>query len=934
MTAATTSFAPGSLVTARGREWVVQPDSIGDFLVLRPLGGADDDIAGVFVSEGVRPATFAPPSPDDLGDNYSATLLRDAIKVGFRSTTGPFRCLASINVEPRSYQLVPLMMALRQDVVRLLISDDVGIGKTVEAALIATELLETGAANGLVVLCSPALAEQWQAELRQKFGIEAELVLPSTVTRLERGLIGTESLFDRYRHVVVSTDFIKSHRRRHEFLRTCPDLVIVDEVHTCVAAAGLSGSGRTQRYDLIRELADDANRHLILVSATPHSGQDEAFENLIRLLDNDFRLGALDSAQGREKLARHFVQRRRSDIRVFLDQETPFPKDRESKEVAYSLSPEYRALFDQVLDYARETVRTGDGGVAKRVNWWSALALLRALASSPRAAAQTLRTRAASLEADNPNEADEIGRAAVLDLPDLDTMESVDSTPGADSGTPQARKLTAFRKAAEALEGKDTKVTELVKVVKKLLAEDYNPIVFCRFIHTAEYVAEVLTAKLGRKVMVQAVTGALPPEERVARIEELAAAGGQHVLVATDCLAEGVNLQDDFQAVVHYDLAWNPTRHEQREGRVDRFGQRRDVVRAVTLYGKDNHIDGIVLEVLLRKHERIRKATGVSVPVPDSSDAVVEALMEGLLFRGMEAEQLSLDLNVSKQRDSLHAEWDSAAEREKLSMTKYAQAAIKPAEVQREIDDVRAGMGTHADVKDLVRRALSELGSTVVDRKDGVQASTANLPLGLRNALPLGKSDPLWFADDLPVGRGDAVLLRTDESVSAIADYVLQSALDPELPDAARPARRCAVIRTGDVAKRTTLLLVRYRFHLELPSRTGQRKLVAEDLVSLAFAGSPASPEWLEDVAPLFAAVPSQNLPEQQARSAAGRAIAELDKLDGYLREVGEGLAAKVFESHRRVRQASHELIRGLKVTVEPNADIVGAYLYLPEVTA
>ena len=205
-------FRSRKLVAARGREWVVQPDSVDDFLVLRPLGGADDDLAGVFLSEGVQAATFPPPSPDDLGDNYSATLLRDAIRVGFRSTTGPFRCLASINVEPRSYQLVPLMMALRQDVVRLLISDDVGIGKTVEAALIAAELLETGAANGLVVLCSPALAEQWQAELRQKFGIEAELVLPSTVTQAGTWAGGTESLFDRYRHMVVSTDFIKSHR--------------------------------------------------------------------------------------------------------------------------------------------------------------------------------------------------------------------------------------------------------------------------------------------------------------------------------------------------------------------------------------------------------------------------------------------------------------------------------------------------------------------------------------------------------------------------------------------------------------------------------------------------------------------------------------------------------------------------------------------------
>jgi superfamily II DNA or RNA helicase len=734
--------------------------------------------------------------------------------------------------------------------------------------------------------------------------------------------------------VVVSTDFIKSHRRRYEFLRTCPDLVIVDEAHTCVAAAGLSGSGRTQRYDLVRELADDPGRHMILVTATPHSGKDEAFENLIRLLDKSFHLTELDNPHGREKLARHFVQRRRSDIRHYLDQETPFPNDRESREVPYLLSPEYRALFDQVLDYARETIRTSDGGVARRVNWWSALALLRSLASSPRAAAQTLRTRAAALEAENPDEADTLGRAAVLDLPDLDTFESADSTPGADSGSSLARKLAAFRKTAGALEDKDTKAAELVKVVKKLLAEDYNPIVFCRFIDTAEYVAEVLAAELGRKVTVQAVTGTLPPEERITRIEELAAAEGQHVLVATDCLAEGVNLQDDFQAVVHYDLAWNPTRHEQREGRVDRFGQRRNVVRAVTLYGKDNHIDGIVLKVLLRKHDQIRKATGVSVPVPDTSDAVVEALMEGLLFRGTEDEQLSLDLDISKRRDSLHAEWDSAAEREKLSMTKYAQAAIKPAEVQREIDDIRAGLGTHAEVKDLVRRALSELGSTVRDGDGGVAATIANLPLGLRNALPPRKSDPLLFVDDLPVGRGDAVLLRTDESVTAIADYVLQSALDPILPAKDRPARRCSVIRTRDVAKRTTLLLVRYRFHLELPSRSGQRRLVAEDLVPLAFAGSPANPEWLDDAERLFTAVPSHNLPEQQAQSAAKRALSELDNVSGHLREVGEQLAARTFDSHRRVRQASHELVRGLKVTAEPNADIVGAYLYLPEVEA
>lgn len=929
-------FAPGNLVTARGREWVVLPESTDDFLVLRPIGGIDDDIAGVLISEGVSPASFPPPSADDLGDHLSASLLRSALRIGFRSTAGPFRSLASIAVEPRAYQLVPLMMALRQDVVRLLIADDVGIGKTIEAGLVATELLKVGDARGLTVLCSPALAEQWQGELRGKFGLEAELVLPSTVRRLERGLIGAESIFERYPITVVSTDFIKSSRRRHEFLRTCPDLVIVDEVHTCVADSTTSGSGRTQRYELIRDLAADPTRHLILASATPHSGKDEAFRNLLGLLKPELAGLDLERKADREELAKYFVQRRRVDIRRYLDENTPFPKDRLSAEVPYSLSPEYHALFTKVLDYARETVRTEEGGLARRVNWWSALALLRALASSPRAAAQTLQTRAATVAADSPEEADAIGRAVVLDLADDEALESADTTPGADTdnaGNPKSRRLQAFRAEALKLEGKpDRKVTALVKSVKELLGDGFNPIVFCRFIDTADYVAEQLGAALGKKVTVRAVTGTLPPAERVARIEELTATPGQHVLVATDCLSEGVNLQENFQAVVHYDLAWNPTRHEQREGRVDRFGQRSDTVRTVTLYGRDNQIDGIVLEVLLRKHEAIRKATGVAVPVPDNSEAVVEALMEGLLLRGHDAEQLGLELDLDEKRDALHTQWESAAARERNAQTKYAQHGIKPQEVAAELAETRATLGTNADVAEFVEHALRALRSSVTTADSGFTATLSPLPLGLRDALPPGRKDPLHFAAELPVARGEAVLTRTDATVEAIANYVLESALDPQLPDDQRPARRCAVVRTGSVSTRTTLLVVRYRFHLHLPSRSGSRELVAEDVATLAYEGPPTKPHWLPagEVAPLLTAKPSGNVPAPQAAQFITRALDGLPDVAGHLACHGENLATHLRDSHRRVRQASAEVVRGLSVTVEPGADVLGVFVYVP----
>ncbi|MGH9250025.1 MAG: DEAD/DEAH box helicase, partial [Acidimicrobiales bacterium] len=279
------SYAPGSLVQARGREWVVLPESVDDLVVVRPLGGTDDEITGILPAlERVAPASFDLPDPSDLGDYRSARLLRDALRLGFRSSAGPFRSVGKIAVEPRPYQLVPLLMALRLDPVRLLIADDVGIGKTVEAGLVAKELLEQGDARKLAVLCPPHLAEQWQAELASKFHIGAELVLSSTAGRLERGLPADTSLFDVYDHVIVSVDFIKSDRRRDDFIRACPELVIVDEAHTC-ADAGEGSGARHQRHTLVRALSQRPDRHLILVTATPHSGKEGAFRSLMGLVD-------------------------------------------------------------------------------------------------------------------------------------------------------------------------------------------------------------------------------------------------------------------------------------------------------------------------------------------------------------------------------------------------------------------------------------------------------------------------------------------------------------------------------------------------------------------------------------------------------------------------------------------------------------------------
>ncbi|TVT60825.1 DEAD/DEAH box helicase [Amycolatopsis rhizosphaerae] len=958
----TTTYIPGSLVSARGREWIVLPETAADMLVLRPLGGTDDDIAAVFPAfEEVRDATFPPPSADDLGDALAAGLLRSALRIGFRSGAGPFRSLAGIAVEPRAYQLVPLLMALRQRVVRMLISDDVGIGKTVEAGLIAAELLAQGSARGLAVLCSPALAEQWQEELRSKFGIDAELVLASTVSKLERGLDLGQSLFDKYPHVVVSTDFIKSTRHRDDFVKHCPDLVIVDEAHTCVSADDSASTQSQLRYELLQRIAADAERHLLLVTATPHSGKEAAFRGLLGLLKPELSAVDFDSTAGRRLLAAHFVQRKRADVRQFLTEQdgisdaslredTTFPSDRFFKDETYKLSPAYRALLDDAVAYAGERVAAAGqtGKREARIAWWSAIALLRSMVSSPRAAAQTLETRSAAAAAATPEEADRLGAPLTRDSGDSDALEGLDVVPGAETGQAGAQ-LAELAERAKQLEGpaEDRKLAALIKHLKALLADGYHPIVFCRYIPTADYVAQHLEGDLGKKTVIRAVTGTLSPQQRLQRIGELAAKAGEdpaarRVLVATDCLSEGVNLQHHFDAVVHYDLAWNPTRHDQREGRVDRYGQKRDVVRVVTLYGSDNGIDGKVLEVLLKKHRQIRKDLGISVSVPDAaSSGVTDAIVEWLLMRKQQPEQASLFEvdNLDAKAKALESDWQSAAEREKTSRSRFAQRAIHPEEVAREVAAIRDTLGRASEVREFVRLALPALEAVVRGNGEGeFTADFSGTPAGLRDALaPLlggeaveqGRLVP--FRTTAAVARGEVALVRTDPVVGAVAGYVLNAALDGKV-SGPRPARRCGVIRTKGVDVRTTLLLVRYRFQLTLPSRSGERQLVAEDARLLAFRGTPEKAAWLSphEALDLVELTADENTDPTFAERSIKRLLDALPAADEHLLSYGDELAAELLASHRRVRSVSGEIVRGVNVVAQKPADVLGAYVYLP----
>jgi len=946
-------LAPGSLVKVRGRDWVVLP--FGDdpeVLRLRPLGGSEEDACGIHLPlEGadVCLATLPPPSPADRGDAVSGRLLRDAVRLGIRSAAGPLRCLGRVAVEPRAFQLVPLLMALRQETVRLAIADDVGLGKTIEALLIARELYDRGEIQRVAVLCPPQLCEQWQREMSAKFHFDAVVVRPGTIGALRRGMVRegldalTTSTFEAYPFTVVSIDFIKSEMHRADFVRACPELVIVDEAHAVSEPSARTGA-QHQRHALVAELAADPARHLIFTTATPHSGDQGAFASLIGLLAPDLReaiaAGAISAGtRERARLARHFVQRRRADVRRYLDEDSAFP-DRETGERTYTLSEPYRRLLERIVAYASEQVReaAGLGAFRRRIVWWAALGLLRCASSSPAALAVALRTRAARPDAELDTRAvDQLGAANVLDLPGDVDAEDADREPGADTtslpvdpqsplpqaeGTNQDRRrlLDLAREAERLAEADDRKLAAAREIVASFLADGYSPIVFCRYIATAHYVAERLRATLPG-VEVAAVTGDLPPEEREERVTRLGERP-RRVLVATDCLSEGVNLQRWFDAVLHYDLAWNPTRHEQREGRVDRYGQPRPKVRTVLLYGSNNRVDGVVLEVLIRRAMQIQRDTGVAVPVPADAERVLEAIFDDL-FQRPSTDYHQLELFADQERQ-LGVEWERAADRERTTRTIFAQHAIRPDEVAAEWRRAREALGSGETVGEFLHEACRRLGA-VADRNGTLVLDTTALPPPVRARVDLPEPRAhLAFRPEAPDGL---YVQRTHPLVEAIGAFLVDGAI---VGDPKAPARRAGATRTRAVDRLTVVLLVRGRYTIHESGR--DRELLAEEAFYAGYRVADDGPTWLpaDEVERLATtAEPAGSVDAAQAEHWLRRVLAQREEIEAALERIAHERADDLRDAHQRVRAATRA--RG-ETRVRPVLpfDLLGLYVLLP----
>ena len=944
---------------------MVQPaaPSLESVLLLRPLGGSEAETIGIYKAlhaqfSLVKSTEFEWPMAETLADFEESKLLYDANRLVFRQASGPIRCIGRLSFRPRSYQLVPLVMALRQlenpKPLRLMIADDVGVGKTIEALMILAELRERRHVTNIAVICPPHLCEQWQGEIKAKLGLDVVIVRSSTVSSLDRQLppgIVDSSIWKHFPVTVVSIDYIKASGKIGSFLRDAPELVIVDEAHTAALPKGAQGHGQQQRYDLLKALSEKAGQHMVLLTATPHSGKDEEFKSLLGLLDPAFENIDLSKTEDRKKLAPHFVQRKRADLLQWLEETTRFP-ERIVRESPFTLANSlYHSFYTELFAYVKR-LSIPNPALAKnrqRMRYWAALALMRGAMSSPGAGIEMLRKRLERMSPEvQANIAEEIDRSEMWfgQFTDSSDLEEADMVDTAGLHEDDADALERLLHMAEEIRDRkeDPKVKKLLQNVKQLLKEGFRPIVFCKYINTAEYVGAYLNDNLGGNTAIKVVTGELGDEQRRERIDQLRPAGENAaiqpcILVATDCLSEGINLQDIFTAVIHYDLPWNPNRLEQREGRIDRFGQQAPKVRIETLYGEDNQIDRTVMKIIVEKMVAIQKNLGSSIPMPEGKGSIIELLLNEIM-KGHDPVQLSLFGNEVDTQMRL------AAEKARNIRSVFSHSNLKPEDLQQDLEEVDAAIGTPETVKHLMQGGLKKLAFTMetiegrtpevfrLRAAEGNANASVQFEINRLMTQGKGKRTSVFVCFESPAPAGVIYLGRNHPLVEASCQTLLRLALEPEAGKTqGATLGRCAVLRSPAVKAVTTLVMARVRNVIK--SSKHHHEIVAEEMY---LWGYERHSEFIElgdaESQNLLLAENSADTNPLGAAARERRINEELDYLGTpsmkqKLEEIAERRCRILAESHQKFGKAVGEKFEpSIKPVIPP--DVIGLYILIP----
>lgn len=612
---ATAPLDVGQLVRVRGQQWVVSDLNVSglpvDELAATTVPGhtlvtltsvSEDDLGDeltvvweVEPGRAVIPAGALPdvPQPDRWDDPQQLGALIDAVRWGtvasadVNTLQAPFRA----GIQIKDYQLEPVAKALRMPRVALLIADDVGLGKTIEAGLVVQEMLLRHRARRVIVVGPASLTMKWRDEMRDKFGLDFTILDASALKDLRRTHGLQANPFTVYPRMIISLPWLRTPRVQRLLDEVLDpslhgpsffDLMIVDEAHHCAPPAPAKGR-RGYAVDSLQTKAvrrmSQHSQHRMLLSATPHNGYRESWQALLEIVDpRRFERGIdPDPAALQEVL----VRRLKDEIRT-ADDRPEFAERLPAELLEVDYTETERCGHDLLTLYTE--LRTG----SPRRNDLVTLLLKKRLFSSPAAFAKTLEQHAKTIRGLRDTHDDDPWDT------DYDWADEPDDAAGSEAEaalfvatatTLTSRAETALRELitwAHTQAGPaDRKAERLVRELVHLCRpdgewNDERVVVFTEYRDTQIWLAQLLNARGLGGDRLGLLYGGLDPAQREHLKAAFQANPSRHpvrILLATDAASEGIDLQDHCHRVIHYDIPFNPNRLEQRIGRVDRFGQ-------------------------------------------------------------------------------------------------------------------------------------------------------------------------------------------------------------------------------------------------------------------------------------------------------------------------------------------------------------------------
>jgi superfamily II DNA or RNA helicase len=646
-----------------------------------------------------NPTGFDPPARLDAFLNAVRWGVASAADV--QALQAPFRSGVAIE----DYQLEPVVRAIQMPRTNLLIADDVGLGKTIEAGLVVQELLIRHRARRVLIVVPAALQIQWRDQMREKFGLEFRIVDSELMRSLRRSRGIHVNPWSHFPRLITSIDYLKRDQPIRLFRETLPangaasyprsyDLLIVDEAHN-VAPSGLGAYAiDSLRTAAIRTLAPHFE-HRLFLTATPHNGYPESFTALLELLDNQrFARGVPPDPQ---VLQRVLVRRLKSEMKVSWSGRPLFPT-RELTPIEVNYSADERQAHQQLQAYTQLRSQRASDTLEQTATEFVLKLLKKRLLSSPAAFATTLEKHCQALTpsrpAPTPPRRPQAGILKQL-LAGLD--ESFGSDEEYAESTGEALQLTSslFRPATpdeqalldamlawanQARRRPDSKAQALLAWVKQLVRpngvwSDVRVIIFSEYRDTQKWLQDLLAAEglSGAERLMLLYGGMLDDDrERVKAAFQADPRTSQvRILLATDAASEGIDLQRYCHRLIHYEIPWNPNRMEQRNGRIDRHGQQQNpqVLHFVPAgfaqlpINRDTPVGDLEgdVEFLMRavqKVEQIREDLGKVGPV------IAEQVVDAMLGR-------------RRTLDTAHAERDAAPARQMLRFERNLAEQIR-----------------------------------------------------------------------------------------------------------------------------------------------------------------------------------------------------------------------------------------------------------------